>query len=134
MAELKTRPTKASVAQFIAKMPDAMRADAKRVAAMMTKATRAKPEMWGKDIVGFGRFQYRKNGAEWMQLGFAPRSGKLSLYLWEMWEEKALVKKIGDPPTGMGCMYVKRLSDLDEKGLAKLMAVCVKRSRAFTPK
>ena len=133
MAELKTKPTKASVAQFIAKLPETMRADAKRVAAMMTKATGARPEMWGDKIVGFGRFQYRKDGTEWMILGFAPRKGQLTLYLWAMWEEKKLLAEMGNPKCGMGCLYVKRLEDLDQRLLEKLVRARARRATGFKP-
>lgn len=135
MAELKTRPTKASVADYLAKISDAgMRADAKRVSAMMKKATGAKPEMWGDSIVGFGRFQYRKDGTEWMILGFAPRKGKLTLYLWAMWQEQKLLAEMGNPKCGMGCLYLKRLEDVDQRLLEKLVRASVKRARTFEPK
>ena len=135
MAERKTTLTKASVDDFIDSHDnEQVRDDCRTLVALMQKATRAKPEMWGTSIVGFGRFQYRKKGDEWMQLGFAPRSGKLTLYLWAMWEEKKLLEELGSPKCGMGCMYLKRLSDVDQRGLAKLMRACAKRARAFKPR
>src|ERR1700752_2810329 len=72
MPKLQTQPTGKSVAQFLGKIPDAgMRADAKRVKAIMKKVTGAKAEMWGPAIVGFGRVQYYKDGTEMPELSFS---------------------------------------------------------------
>jgi len=85
MAELKTKPTRDSVTAFLAKVSDEQRRkDCKVIVNLMTKATKAKPEMWGSNIVGFGRRRYKYlNGREidWMMIGFAPRKNDLTLYI-----------------------------------------------------
>ena len=135
MAELQTRPTGKSVSQFLAKVPDAgMRADAKRVAAMMKKVTGRNAEMWGPAIVGFGRYQYRKDGAEMPLAAFSPRKGKLVLYVYGLDKQKKLLEKIGSPECGKVCVYIKRLSDLNERALEKLVRISAKNARASKPK
>ena len=126
MTELKTRVTKASVAKFIDTVADAqMRADCKRVAAMMKKATGSNAEMWGSSIVGFGRWRFRgkNDAAEWPRLGFSPRKGNLTLYVLNGFKgQDALLEKMGSPACGVSCVYVKRLDDLHLPTLAKVMA------------
>ena len=135
MAELQTRPTKASVAKFIAKVPDAgQRADAKRVAAMMKKVTGKKAEMWGPAIIGFGRYQYRKDGGEMPVAAFSPRKGKLVLYVYGLHENKKLLEEIGSPPCGKVCVYIKRLSDVNERALEKLVRISANHVRALKPR
>ncbi|MGH7678346.1 MAG: DUF1801 domain-containing protein, partial [Gemmatimonadaceae bacterium] len=85
MAELKTRLTRASVAGFINSIRDEhVRADCKRIASIMKKATGAKAEMWGSAIVGFGRYHYKGSSGregDWMQVGLSPRKNNITLYL-----------------------------------------------------
>ena len=135
MAEIKTKPRKASVARFLARIPDAgLRGDAKRLAAMMKKVTGKRGELWGTSIVGFGRFQYRKDGTEWMQVGFAPRKGQLSVYIWNLQREKKLLAELGSPPCGMGCVYIKRLADVNAGALEKLVRASARNARATEPR
>jgi hypothetical protein len=135
MAELQTKRTKASVAQFIAKVPDAgQRADAKRVAAMMKKVTGKKAEMWGPAIVGFGRYTYRKDGAEMPVAAFSPRKGKLVLYVYELDKHKKLLEEIGSPECGKVCVYIKRLSDVNERALEKLVRISASQARKSKPR
>src|SRR5688572_734140 len=85
MAEPKTKVTKASPKQFLDSIADpGVRADCRRIAAMMAKATGEKAEMWGPSIVGFGRYRYRGASGregEWMQIAFSPRKNAITLYL-----------------------------------------------------
>lgn len=135
MAEPKTRPTKASATQFISKIPDpGMRGDAKRLARMMRRVTGARAEMWGPNIVGFGRFQYKK-GTEWMQLGFSPRKGRITVYLpsgIEGLEEQ--IENLGNPACGKGCVYVEALADMSEPEFEELLRESVKKTRALKPR
>ena len=136
MTELKTKVTKASVADFLDAIPDAqVRADCKRIAAMMKKASGAKAEMWGSSIVGFGRWRYhRKNDDyfEWMRIGFSPRKGNITLYVLNGFKgQDALLAKLGNPACGKGCLYVKRLSDLHEPTLQKVMTESIKKNKAM---
>lgn len=131
MAELKTKVTKASVAKYIGDIADPQRrADCKRVAAMMQKATGAKAEMWGPSIVGFGRWRFRgrKDAAEWPRLAFSPRKANLTLYVLNGFKgQDALLAKMGSPACGISCVYVKRLDDLHVPTLAKVMAESLKK-------
>ena len=85
MAELKTKPTKASVAGFLnAIEDDEIRKDSKAIAGLMAKVTRSKPKIWGSDIVGFGSYHYKYASGqegEWMLTAFAPRKKKITLYI-----------------------------------------------------
>lgn len=122
MAELKTRPTGASFEDYLDAIPDeSRRDDCRAVAKLMQKATKAKPVMWGPGIVGFGSYTYAyPNGKtmEWMKVGFASRKTDLTLYLFRG-PEHAAQHSLGKYKHGKGCLYIKRLSDVDTKALAK---------------
>jgi len=131
MAELKTRPTKASVSTFLAGIDDPQkRKDARKVASMMRRATGARARMWGTSIVGYGMYEYRYptgNSGEWMLTGYSPRKQALTIYIMAGFEPfAALMKKLGKFKTGKSCLYIKRLSDVDESVLEKLIAGSVK--------
>jgi hypothetical protein len=130
VAELKTQATRASVSQFLNGIADPdRRKDCKEIAAMMNKATKAKPVMWGPAIVGFGDHQYAgSNGKsmKWFQVGFSPRKAALTLYLMGGKDEQ-LLAKLGTKTVGAGCLYIKQLDDVDRPTLQKLIADSVKR-------
>ena len=137
MAENKTKPTKLSVPAFIAAVTDATRrADAKALVKLMQSATGEKPKMWGPSIVGFGSCHYTyESGREGdMPLaGFSPRKAATVLYgLTGSSDAEALLAKLGRHTTGKGCLYIKRLADVDKKVLEALVAksVAAKRTRA----
>jgi hypothetical protein len=137
MAELKTRATKASVAQFLDAIDDDQRrADSKAIAAMMTRATRARPVMWGPAIIGFGDHEYTgANGKpnKWFQVGFSPRKQALTLYLMGGRDEK-LLARLGKKTMGASCLYIKSLDDIDRPTLQKLIAASVKRLKTAAKK
>lgn len=134
MAEIKTKQNEASVEDFLNEIADEnVRRDSQKIAEKMEKATGAKPKMWGAAIVGFGERHIKsKAGSEvdWMEIGFSPRKANLTLYLniGEGWDED-LVSKLGKHKLGMGCLYFKRLSDVDETVLEKLIEKSVKNIR-----
>ncbi len=126
MAERKTRLTSASVEDFIdSQASEQVRDDCRTLVALMQKATKAAPEMWGTAIVGFGRYQWRGASgkeAEWMITAFAPRKTSLVLYLWPQFDGKnALLEKLGKHTCGKGCLYIKRLADVDAGVLEELL-------------
>src|SRR5688572_21244546 len=126
MAELKTKPTKDSVKEFIAKVPDEQRRkDCKVVAKLMSEVTGAKPELWSTNIVGFGRYRYKYSTGregEWMVTGFSPRKANLTLYLMGgMQRSPDLLKRLGKHKAGGGCLYIKSLEDIDLTVLRKLV-------------
>jgi hypothetical protein len=133
MAELKTRPTKASVAKFIdAIADDQKRADSKRIVAMMKKATGKRAEMWGPNIIGFGRWRYygKDDPREWPYLGFSPRKTNIVLYVLNDFDgQDAMLERLGSPACGKSCLYVKRLDDLHQPTLAKLMAASLRKTK-----
>ena len=117
MAELKTKKTGASVADFLNSIPDEQkREDCRAIARMMQAATKAEPKMWGPSIVGFGhcRLVY-PNGKEmdWMQVAFSPRKMNITFYLSEKVLKSDLMEKLGKSECGKGCLYFKKLSDVD---------------------
>jgi hypothetical protein len=131
--EPKTKLNEASVEDFLSAIEnEIVRADCRKIAGFMANATAAPPQMWGANIVGFGlRTVKYASGREleWMIVGFAPRKANLTLYLssGETWNEE-LLAKLGKHKTGMGCLYFKRLRDVDENVLKKLIDESVKRA------
>lgn len=124
-AQVKTTENDASVEAFIATRPEAVAADCRTLIALMRKATGEEPRMWGTAIVGFGRYRYKGASGregEWMVIGFSPRKATLSLYLFMGFDqEAALMAKLGKHSTGKGCLYIKRLSDVEPKVLEQLI-------------
>jgi len=124
--ELKTKVNKASVADFIADVePPEKRADAKALDKLFRKITGEKPRMWGAAIVGYGTYHYkgRSSEGEWLATGFSPRKANLTLYIMlGFGDYEALLKKLGKYTTGKGCLYIKRLDDIDASVLETLVA------------
>jgi hypothetical protein len=126
MAEIKTKENDASVEEFLSSIEDEKkRADCEKISAMMDKATGAKPKMWGDAIIGFGKqtLKYASGrDVDWMLVGFSPRKANITLYLNQGagWDE-SLLSKLGKHKAGMGCLYVKRLSDVNENILNELI-------------
>lgn len=133
-AELKTKVNKASVTTFLNKVKDeATRKDCFEILKIMKQVTKEEPKMWGASIVGFGSYHYKsKSGREgdWMLTGFSPRKQNLTLYLMGGFDEqKDLLKKLGKYKTSVGCLYIKRLDDVDKKVLKTLVTASVKRMK-----
>jgi hypothetical protein len=130
VAELKTKPTGGSVSGFLNSIADdERRADSKALVEMMTKATKAKPVMWGPAIVGFGDHEYAGatgKQSKWFQAGFSPRKQALTLYLMGGWDN-ALLDKLGNSKTSVSCLHIKRLDDVHLPTLQKLITESVKR-------
>jgi hypothetical protein len=126
MAELKTKPTRASVAAFLSAIEDEdRRRDCKKVAAMMKRITGSAPQMWGPNIVGYGSYHFRyESGREgdWFVTGFSPRKRDLTLYIMSGFpRHDVLMKKLGKYKTGKSCLYIKRLDDVDLDVLEELI-------------
>ena len=135
MADNKTRPTGASVTAFMAAISDrAMRADAKKVAAMMRRATGKRARMWGPSIVGYGSYHYRyASGREgdFMITGFSPRKRALTVYIMPGFSRfDTLMSKLGKYRTGKSCLYIRRLADIDETVLEQIIEESVEYMRA----
>ena len=126
MAENKTKPTKQSVAGFINGLTDpARRADAKALVKVMQSAAGEKPKMWGPSIIGFGSYHFKyESGREGDMpvIAFSPRKAATVLYgMTGCSEAAALLAKLGKHTTGKGCLYVKKLADVDQRVLETLM-------------
>jgi len=126
MAEPKTTRTEASVADFLAAVSDPRRrADAQAVCALMTEVTGVEPAMWGSAIVGFGSYHYRYGSGregDWPAVGLSPRKQALTIYIPEGFEGyRELLDRLGPHSTGKSCLYLKRLSDVDEQALRGLV-------------
>jgi len=120
------RPTGASVAAFLAGLPDEQRADAHRLSAMMREITDEPPVMWGGSIVGFGSYHYRyPSGHEGVSAlaSFAPRRGNLAIYLVGGFADRyrSVLTRLGPCRTSHGCLYLGRLDAVDQAALRELI-------------
>ena len=127
MAGNKTKATDASVTDYLAAIDDdGRRADCEALADLMAKATRQPARMWGAGIVGFGTHHYRyASGREGdtCAVGFSSRKGDISVYGLKCGDGAAeLLPRLGKHKAGAGCVYIKRLGDIDLKVLEKLVA------------
>src|SRR5690349_1471871 len=134
MVELKTKVTDGSVSKFLDSIEDeAKRRDTYVPFNMMQKATKNEARMWGDSIVGFGDYHYvGKSGREgdWFLAGLSPRKQTLTLYMLGGWEpHQGLLAKLGKYSLGKGCLYIKRLEDVDQSILNKLIVEAVKRAK-----
>ena len=136
-AELKTKVNDASVTKFIEDVADEQkRNDCFEIIKLMKQVTKEEPKMWGASIVGFGSYHYKgKSGREgdWMLTGFSPRKQNLTLYLMDGFEaHTALLKQLGKFTTSVGCLYIKKLEDVDKKVLKELVQASVKRMKELS--
>ena len=135
---MKTKPTKASVADFIGAIADAeKRDDARAVAALMAEITGAPAQLWGASIVGFGRYRYRYasgHQGEFFETGFSPRKRALTIYIMPGFSKYGgLLEKLGRHSLGKSCLYIKRLADIDLDVLRELLALSVQAIREKYP-
>jgi Domain of unknown function (DU1801) len=126
MAENKTKPTSADVDAFLDAVPNEQRrTDGKRICAMMERLSGEPPVLWGPSIVGFGRCRYKYDSGregEMPRIGFAPRAGELVLYLTDDYpRHQAIMDRLGKHRTGKSCLYIRKLSDVDEAVLEELI-------------
>lgn len=137
MADNKTKPTKLSVAAFVDALADPVRrSDAKALIKLMQGAAGEKPRMWGPSIIGFGSHHYKyESGREGDApvIAFSPRKAATVLYgVIGSDEATALLAKLGKHSTGKGCLYVKKLADVDQPTLEALIvkSLATKRTNA----
>jgi len=127
MAENKTKPTKISVAEFIDAITDeGRRADAKALVKLMQKAAGEKPKMWGPSIIGFGSYHYVYDSGregDMPVVAFSPR--KAATVLYGLSSSEALLPKLGKHTRGKGCVYIKKLADVDQKVLETMVVKSV---------
>jgi len=133
--ELKTKVNDASVNEFFDKVEnDQRREDCYRVLDIMREVTGCEPKMWGKAIIGFDLYTYKYasgHSGEWMATGFSPRKQNLTIYIMSGFvDHPELMDKLGKFKVSKSCLYVKKLEDVDEKVLRKL----IKRSVEYVKK
>jgi len=133
--ENKTQPTSADVEAFLDGVEHPTRQkDARTLCALMARVTGEPPVMWGKDIVGFGRYHYATEAGregDWMFLGFSPRKAALSLYFmpgYGAYDE--ILARLGKHKHGKACVYVNKLADVDMGVLEELVDTCARTMRA----
>ncbi len=134
---LETQPTKASVKAFLDSLPIDRREDCRLLARHMRDATSKRAVMWGPSIVGFGRYHYRyASGREgdWFLTGFSPRKQNLTVYIMEGFVgHRDLLERLGPHKVGKSCLYIKRLSDIDQGALVQLIESSIEHLRATYP-
>lgn len=137
MPENKTKPTTLSVTAYLDGLNDPIRrSDAKELVQLMQQVSGEKPKLWGPSIVGFGTYHYRyTSGREGdvPLIGFSPRKAALVLYsMLGHSQATALLTKLGKHTTGKGCLYIKKLADVDRTVLETLIKNAVAHYRART--
>jgi hypothetical protein len=127
MAENKTQKTKNSVTDFLNGISDEKkRQDCFTVLALMSEITGLEPKMWGTSIVGFGDVHYKyASGREgdWFKVGFSPRKQNLTLYIMDGFPKYGeLLARLGRHKTGVSCLYVNRLADINLDVLREMIS------------
>lgn len=129
-ATLKTQPNAQSVDAFVSAIDDEQkRADSLTIIRLMSKKTKAEPKMWGSSIIGFGERHLKYDSGremDWFITGFSPRKQNLTLYLGlGGFPHEELVARLGKYTTGKGCLYIKKLTDIDLKMLEALVEASI---------
>ena len=130
MSAPKTTPNTRSVEDFINSVENEQkRGDSKELLRLLGEITQEPPIMWGESIVGFGKYHYKyESGREgdWMLAGFSPRKQNLTIYMMGGFaNQDKLISKLGKAKTSVGCLYVKKLSDIDLKVLSEMIELSV---------
>ncbi len=127
MAELKTKATDQNPTDFLNMVePEQKRKDSFVLLEMFQRVTGEKPVMWGSSIVGFGKYHYKSERStqegDWPLVGFSPRKQNLTLYIMAgNGNNKDLLEKLGKHKLSVGCLYLQKLSDVDQAILTKLI-------------
>ena len=132
LAEIKTKQTAESVDSFIENIPNEQkRKDSQVILKMMEKAMKEKPKMWGSSMIGFGNVRYKSPATgrevDWFKIGFSPRKANISLHLIDLKQHEDALTKLGKHKTGVGCLYINKLEDVDTKVLEKMIADAAKK-------
>lgn len=133
--EIKTKENEASVDDFLNSVDDEQKKrDALEVLELMKKATKSEPKMWGASLIGFGSRVYESPATgrqvDWFYVGFSPRKANITLYVLNGFEKQGeLLGKLGKHTIGKGCLYIKKLADVDKKVLKQLVDESVKNAK-----
>ena len=127
MAEPKTKATNTNPKDFLNTIePEQKKTDSFTLLKMFEDITKEKPVMWGDSMVGFGKYHYKSERSsqegDWFLVGFSPRKQNLTLYIMHgNKDNEEMLKKLGKHKLGGGCLYINKLSDVDQKILATLI-------------
>jgi hypothetical protein len=140
LAEIKTKQTSLSVDDFIDAIADEQkRKDSRVIIELMEKATKEKPRIWGKSLIGFGNVRYKSPATgrevDWFRIGFSPRKANLSIHL--TLDIKRLANEfnnLGKYKTGVGCLYINKLEDVDVKILEKMITIAAEKKSGLHDK
>lgn len=127
MSELKTTVNDASVKDFINTVTDEIKKrDSLALLELFTKITGENPKMWGSSIIGFGQYHYKSDRSsqegDWPLTGFSPRKQSLTLYITHGFDDYTeLLKKLGKHKTSKGCLYINKLSDINQAVLEEII-------------
>jgi hypothetical protein len=132
MAELKTKQNDADVIDFINSFADTeqKKNDSLEILRLMQAVSGFEPKMWGASIIGFGSYHYKsersRQEGDWPLIGFSPRKAAISLYIYSGCSgQDDLLKGLGKFKMGKGCIYIKKLSDIDQDTLKKLIKTTI---------
>jgi Domain of unknown function (DU1801) len=132
LVEIKTKPNSFSVSGFIESIADGQkRKDSYAIIKLMGKAMKQEPKIWGSSIIGFGNIQYKSPATgrevDWFKIGFSPRKANLSLHLGAgIQQHAAALNKLGKFKTGVGCLYINKLEDVNIEILEKIIAAAAR--------
>lgn len=131
LVEIKTKETESSVEDFINSIANEQKQkDSFTLIKLMQKATKESPKIWGSSIVGFGNLRVKSPATgrevDWFKIGFSPRKASLSLYLnVDIKAHVSSLEKLGKHKTGVGCLYINKLDDVDVKVLEEMINTSV---------
>jgi hypothetical protein len=132
MAEIKTKQTNADVSEFIMSFAgtEQKRRDSFELLKLMQDFTGFEPRMWGPTIIGFGQYHYKsersRQEGDWPLLGFSPRKAAISLYVYTgAKEHEYLLEGLGKFKMGKACIYISKLSDINQEALRKMMKATI---------
>lgn len=141
MAELKTKLNSADVSDFINTFADTdqKRKDSFELVKLMRDVTGFEPKMWGASIIGFGSYHYKSERSsqegDWPLVGFSPRKAAISLYVYTATKEhEHLLENLGKFKMGQACIYVKKLSDINQDALRQMMKSTIEYLNTKYPK
>lgn len=131
VAEIKTKENNASIEDFINSFENEQkRDDIRELMTLMQEASNELPKMWGAKMIGFGHKRYKSPASgrevDWFKIGFSPRKADFSLHLvLTLQKHEEQLKALGKHKTGVGCLYINKLADIDLKVLANLIAIAL---------
>lgn len=132
LAEIKTKENDTSVTDFLNGVVDEQkRKDSFVLLEMMQKASGEEPKMWGASVIGFGNVRYKSPASgrevDWLRIGFSPRKANLSLFPLHLQAQADTLNKLGKHKTGVGCLYINKLEDIDLKVLKEIINTAIKK-------